>query len=169
LVSTTLGLALGGESSRHGKTPNDQDGKPGAPPHQAPGVPTVGILGDLALLHDVNGLQAVRSAGVPVVFVVVNNDGGGIFQTLPVKDYEPVFTTFFSTPHGMSFEAAAALHGIGYARAENVEELGNHLALMLNSGTSALLEIKTDKEITHARRKAIVEAVVSAMDELWMG
>ena len=42
----------------------------------------------------------------------MNNDGGGIFQTLPVREHEPAFSEFFSTPHGLDFGKAAELYGI---------------------------------------------------------
>jgi 2-succinyl-5-enolpyruvyl-6-hydroxy-3-cyclohexene-1-carboxylate synthase len=150
LVSTTVGLAL-------------------TEPSETSGSPTVGVIGDLALLHDVNGLQALQSAEVPVVLVVVNNDGGGIFQTLPVRDNEPAFTRFFSTPHGMDFRHAAALYGLRYGKADDLEVLEQKVTTALASGVSTLLEVQTNKEVTHRRRKAVIDAVVSSVDRLWPG
>ncbi|HLA64054.1 MAG TPA: 2-succinyl-5-enolpyruvyl-6-hydroxy-3-cyclohexene-1-carboxylic-acid synthase, partial [Rhodothermales bacterium] len=40
------------------------------------GAPTLLLIGDLALLHDLNALTLLRE-GPPVVVVAVNNDGGG--------------------------------------------------------------------------------------------
>ncbi len=94
LVSTTLGIAVASASG---------DGQGGTTPGMGSGRPTVGVLGDLAFLHDMNGLLALRSAKPWVIFVVVNNDGGGIFHTLPVREHEPAFTRFFATPHGLDF------------------------------------------------------------------
>ncbi len=39
------------------------------------------LLGDLSFLHDVSGL--VHLADLPCTFVVVDNEGGGIFSFLP--------------------------------------------------------------------------------------
>jgi 2-succinyl-5-enolpyruvyl-6-hydroxy-3-cyclohexene-1-carboxylate synthase len=84
----------------------------------------VALLGDLALLHDMNGLlRASGSGGVgsprlKVDFVVVNNDGGGIFHLLPVRDHEPHFTPFVATPHGLEPARVAALHGLPFRRIE---------------------------------------------------
>jgi len=64
------------------------------------GRPVLALLGDLALLHDSNGLSALALPGVQLVLAVVNNDGGGIFHLLPIRGYEPAFTPFFATPHG---------------------------------------------------------------------
>ena len=77
VVSTALGVAASG---------------PG------PGTHTVALLGDLAFLHDVSGL--VNLPELPCTFVVLDNDGGGIFSFLPqAGSVEPaVFEQLFGTP-----------------------------------------------------------------------
>ena len=50
------------------------------------GRPVTLLIGDLALLHDLNSLAMLRD--VPVVVVVLNNDGGGIFSFLPVARHK---------------------------------------------------------------------------------
>src|SRR5690606_15555659 len=58
----------------------------------------VGVLGDLATLHDLNSLVLLRRTPQPVVLVVINNDGGGIFEYLPIGQFSDVFEPFFATP-----------------------------------------------------------------------
>jgi len=73
------------------------------------------LLGDLSLLHDLNSLAlAARSPG-PLVIVVLNNDGGGIFNLLPAKEQGEWFKTLFQLPHGLNFQQAAAQFGVRYA------------------------------------------------------
>ncbi len=76
------------------------------------------VVGDLALYHDTNGLLAIDRCDVDVTVVLVNNDGGGIFHSLPIEAFEPEFTESFKTPHGLSFEPMADLHGLEYARVD---------------------------------------------------
>src|SRR5947209_8061675 len=71
--------------------------------------PTALLLGDLALLHDLSGLVAARRLRIPLFVVVVNNDGGGIFNFLPVAQATPHFEELFATPHGLDFRHAADL------------------------------------------------------------
>ena len=49
----------------------------------ASGRPTWIVTGDLGLFHDMNALATLRHADGPVRIVVINNDGGGIFEFLP--------------------------------------------------------------------------------------
>ena len=53
-----------------------------------------------------------READVEVVFVLIDNDGGGIFHMLPVREHEPHFTPYFATPHGLDFRHSAELFGL---------------------------------------------------------
>jgi 2-succinyl-5-enolpyruvyl-6-hydroxy-3-cyclohexene-1-carboxylate synthase len=138
LVSTALGLASGSKG------------------------PTVGVLGDLSLHHDMNGLLAMRDGRIPAVLVVVNNDGGGIFHLLPVRDHEPPFTELFATPHGLDFRLAAELYRIPFHRARSVEELRTVLARALARDEPLILEIRTHREETHRRRRELVEGVLEA-------
>ncbi len=77
--------------------------------------PLVLLVGDITLYHDMNGLLAARQHGLDnVTFVVINNDGGGIFQRLPVSKFDPPFTDLFVMPHGLQFEHVARLYGLDF-------------------------------------------------------
>lgn len=156
LVSTTLGIATASEAE------NGEEGK--APSTRAP-KPTVGVLGDLAFLHDMNGLLALRSIHPRVIFVVVNNDGGGIFHTLPVRDHEPAFTRFFTTPHGLDFRGIAEFFGLPYSHAESLAEFDDAFSRALASGGPSVLEVRTRRAETHRRRGQVMAAVVEAMED----
>ena len=157
LVSTTLGIAVASESRYSPDGPSREVG---------PARPTVGVLGDLAFLHDMNGLLALRSVKPRVIFVVVNNDGGGIFHTLPVREHEPAFTRFFATPHGLDFGKAAEFHGLPYSRAASLAEFREAFSKALMMDCPSVLEVRTRREETHQRRREVVAAVVEAMEGL---
>ena len=74
--------------------------------------PVVLLIGDVALLHDLGGLLAARRLGLPLVIVLLDNDGGGIFHFLPVATQGEAFEEHVATPHGTDFAHAAALFGL---------------------------------------------------------
>ncbi len=164
LVSTTLGIASASESG-----PSPHGTGTGAGAGTEPTRPTVGVLGDLAFFHDMNGLLALKSLRSRVLFVVVNNDGGGIFHTLPIRGHEPAFTQFFATPHGLDFGKVAELYGIPYSRAGSLAEFEELFLKALMTDGPSILEVRTRREETHQRRRMVVAAVVEAMDGLGGG
>ena len=82
--------------------------------------PTVLLIGDVALAHDVGGLLAANRLGLKLVIVLIDNDGGGIFHFLPAASQGEAFVEHIATPHGLDFAHAAALYGLGYERAADV-------------------------------------------------
>jgi 2-succinyl-5-enolpyruvyl-6-hydroxy-3-cyclohexene-1-carboxylate synthase len=117
LVSTSAGLATGS------------------------GARTWAVLGDLALLHDLGGLAAVRD--VPDLrLIVVDNSGGGIFHFLPQAEAmnEDEFEALLGTPSGLDPEAAAELFGLSVAVSENQTALGQALA-----GDARMIVARTDR------------------------
>ena len=80
------------------------------------GAPVVAVVGDLALLHDANAwLLDAAVEGVALTVVVLDDDGGTIFDLLPPGAF-PAQRRLFATPHGRDLAHLAALHGLGYVR-----------------------------------------------------
>lgn len=120
--------------------------------------PVVALTGDLALLHDGNGFLVEPRPDV--VFVVVNNDGGGIFSFLPQARHPDVFERIFATPHGRSFEQFAAFHGI---RHQHVTDVGVQVRGALDAGGTWVLEATTDRQTNPGVHTALTHAVVDAV------
>jgi 2-succinyl-5-enolpyruvyl-6-hydroxy-3-cyclohexene-1-carboxylate synthase len=122
--------------------------------------PCVCVLGDLALFHDQNGLLWSREEDSAVVFVLVDNDGGGIFHGLPVREHEPYFTPYFATPHGLDFHHAAELHGIPL-RDIDVASTAEALQEALSGGGTRILRVRTERAENASRRGTVADAVAS--------
>jgi len=127
-------------------------------------APTVCVLGDLAFFHDQNGLLWSREDDARVVFVLVDNDGGGIFHALPVAEHEPAFTSYFATPHGLDLAHAAALHGIEL-RDVPLDGLLASLEDAVRAGATIVLRVRTDRASNHRRHAEVAAAVARTVRE----
>jgi len=127
------------------------------------GQPVVGVVGDVTLYHDMNGLLAAHRCGVPVILVVLNNNGGGIFHRLPVRDFEPEFTDYFLTPHGLDFAHAARLYGFDYTCVEHRDAFGAAFASALTTQKPSMIEVRTDAKADLAARSKFMVALQAAL------
>jgi len=103
------------------------------------------VSGDLTFYHDLNGLLAAKRYALQAVMIIINNNGGGIFQRLPVSQFEPPFTDLFRAPHGLTFESAAKMYDIKYSRIERLN-LKKALREALEQKEMVILEIPSDAE-----------------------
>lgn len=105
---------------------------------------SVMLTGDLALLHDTNGfLQRNRFTG-HLTIVLINNNGGGIFEMLPISQFEPPFQEYFATPQEMDFAQLCGTYGIEYKRITNWQQLQALLNPLPEKGIR-VLEIPTNR------------------------
>ena len=122
----------------------------------ATGRPVTAILGDLATLHDLSSLALMKKSETPVILVVINNDGGGIFSFLPVAEHSDHFEAYFGAPHGMNFRGHAEAFGLSYMQPQTRRDLAAAYAAAIEARDSAVIEIKTNRteNLEHHRELA---------------
>jgi 2-succinyl-5-enolpyruvyl-6-hydroxy-3-cyclohexene-1-carboxylate synthase len=124
----------------------------------AAGAPTVLVVGDLSFLHDVGALQIAARHSLPLLVVVVNNDGGGIFSFLPQAELgDAVFETLFTTPHGLSLEGSVAMCGGRYVLARSRGALGNTIDAWRVAPAFTVIEVPVDRAASRALHARLVE------------
>jgi 2-succinyl-5-enolpyruvyl-6-hydroxy-3-cyclohexene-1-carboxylate synthase len=128
--------------------------------------PVAALTGDLSILHDSNGLAVDRPDRPNLVFVIANNDGGGIFSFLPQARWRDTFERVFGTPHGSNFAKLAELHHCAYAPITDTGDLRTALADALAAGGVHLLEARTDRTSNVAVHREIWDAVHRALDRI---
>lgn len=115
------------------------------------------LVGDLALQHDMTSLAlcAQRKA----VVVVINNDGGGIFSYLPVREHTELFETWFGTPHGQDFASAARQFSMGYHQPETLEAFRSVLDAALAGDEAIVIEVCTDRSANLMEQRRLLQAL----------
>jgi 2-succinyl-5-enolpyruvyl-6-hydroxy-3-cyclohexene-1-carboxylate synthase len=124
---------------------------------------TYALVGDLAFLHDANGLVIGPAEPRPDLrIVVVNDNGGGIFSTLEQggTDHATHFERVFGTPHNVDLSAIAAATRTPYRLVETVEALREALARTV-AGID-IIEVRVDRS-THRDLQAELRAAVSQL------
>ncbi|MGL6316301.1 2-succinyl-5-enolpyruvyl-6-hydroxy-3-cyclohexene-1-carboxylic-acid synthase [Vibrio sp. WXL103] len=83
--------------------------------------PMIMVLGDTSLLHDLNSLALLKQQTAPTLVIVTNNDGGAIFDLLPVPTKQK--SSLYQMPHGFDFQHAALQFGLEYSAVDTLSEL----------------------------------------------
>lgn len=131
----------------------------------ATGGTTALLIGDLAFLHDVNGLLGLARRGVDLTIVVVDNHGGGIFSFLPpATELTPDrFELLFGTPHDVDLVALARLHGLGAAAVDEAAQLRPALEEAAAAGGVRVVVAATDRAANVAVHDEIHAAVAAEL------
>ncbi|WP_159651820.1 2-succinyl-5-enolpyruvyl-6-hydroxy-3-cyclohexene-1-carboxylic-acid synthase [Vibrio atypicus] len=118
--------------------------------------PSVIFVGDTSLLYDLNSLALLSHQQTPVVLVVTNNDGGAIFDLLPVPEQKK--QSLYQMPHGFAFEHAAKQFNLKYVKPETLSDYEQVVASHLESGSGAMLiEIQTPPEQASAQLREFIQ------------
>ncbi len=127
--------------------------------------PTALLIGDVAFLHDSNALLGLASRGVDLTMVVVDNDGGGIFEFLPQAGAldRARFERLFGTPHGVDLAALAAVHSATVHEPVTAVEVGPAVQSGLALGGLHVVIVRTDREANVVLHHELNTAVAQAL------
>lgn len=109
------------------------------------GAPAFLLSGDLAFLHDSNGLLAANPLSGSLTVVVINNNGGGIFEYLPVAEQAVDFESLFATPQSVSIAALSAAHNVSHHLIEDWESFAGEISREPAPGVR-VLELRTNRK-----------------------
>ncbi|GDY12924.1 2-succinyl-5-enolpyruvyl-6-hydroxy-3-cyclohexene-1-carboxylate synthase [Planctomycetota bacterium] len=121
--------------------------------------PTWLLTGDLALLHDLPALAALASLRKPGAIIVLNNDGGGLFDFLPVAQHTG-YQHWVRTSHGLTFAGIANQFGLRYRRCTSRAELDAALTESAAEPTGwSLVECAVSGLDTVQRHRSLLKAM----------
>lgn len=128
------------------------------------GPPAVLLTGDLALLHDTNGFLHKSKFRGSLTLVLINNRGGGIFQHLPVAEFDPPFEEYFATPQDVDFGKLSAAYGVEHIECKSWIQFCELMRVLPTSGVR-VLELKTDRRRDAAFRKNLFAKAAAAAEQ----
>ena len=104
---------------------------------------TFAVLGDLAFLHDVNALS--HTGNPDLRLFVIDNNGGGIFSTLPQAGVDG-FEKIFGTPHGRDIQAIAKAFGVKASKVSTSAELSQAIAAPVKGFEIVVVQVPSRQE-----------------------
>jgi 2-succinyl-5-enolpyruvyl-6-hydroxy-3-cyclohexene-1-carboxylate synthase len=129
--------------------------------------PVVGLIGDLAFLHDVSALVWGAAEKRPsAILVVIDNAGGGIFNFLPYATSldEATFERGFGTPQVCDLAGVALAFGCSVVVVEQISELAGAIAAASSEGGLVVVLVRSERGANVALHDRLNAAIASAVD-----
>ncbi|PJG83851.1 2-succinyl-5-enolpyruvyl-6-hydroxy-3-cyclohexene-1-carboxylic-acid synthase [Caviibacterium pharyngocola] len=123
--------------------------------------PVVAMIGDTSALYDLNSLALFKKVTQPTIIFVINNNGGAIFDMLPV-DAE-VKEKFYRMPHNTDFSQIASMFDLKYARPYTWADLSSVLKQAYSRRETTLIEIKVNAADGSGIYKRLIEQISYAV------
>lgn len=101
------------------------------------------LAGDLSFLHDSNGF--LNDGDHDLTFVVVDNQGGGLFDTLPQARHAPQYERLFVTSPRRDLLELAGFHKARVTAVATVSEIDDAVASALDRGGLEAVVVAVDR------------------------
>jgi len=121
--------------------------------------PTLLLLGDVSLCHDLGGLALTHLVHTPLVLAVLDNAGGRIFDQLPVRGLysgDSKLAHFWRTPPPCEFVHAAALFGLRYASPTSAVEISSATRIALHTNAATLMHLRVGPDSARGVRERVL-------------
>ena len=123
-------------------------------------------LGDLSARHDLSGFATAAELGVSLTVLIINNDGGGIFEYLPIAQHPDAFERCFLTPQRSDLGIFCQSIGARHDRVRDLRGLTSALDVALSAPGLRVIEALVDRGDSVARHRALWQATARAITSL---
>lgn len=147
---------------------------------QAPGIL---LVGDVSFLHGVSDLAALDLLQTPFAVVVVHNDGGRIFEQLPIAQHsrqspdpasgdqqpllQPEHLDSWLTPHGRELGPAARLYGLAFHRVDTAASLREALKGALSRPKATIIEARVPPRGAFLQNQRLWKSLEERLAQHW--
>lgn len=125
--------------------------------------PTVLVIGDVALRHDATALLLALEMQLDLTVIVVDNDGGEIFEYLPSAGFGEVHRKHFATS-GATPTVQAVPAAIEVREPADWPEFGALVADSISSGGPQFIRFPTSRRLDHQLRGELIARVTERLD-----
>lgn len=124
------------------------------------GLPTIAVIGDVSALHDLNSIALLRQISQPTILFVINNNGGAIFDMLPVEPHAK--DKFYRLSHNLEFSQIATMFGLDYLRPYTWADLNTKLKQAYARKGVTIVEIKANDHEGSSLYKSLLDQISQA-------
>jgi 2-succinyl-5-enolpyruvyl-6-hydroxy-3-cyclohexene-1-carboxylate synthase len=107
--------------------------------------PTILFIGDIAFLHDSNALMLLKNHE-PLLIVLMNNKGGGIFHLLPVAKDIDIVTPYCDTPHDVDLNLLCQAHGIKHEKIVDPVDFDKAIERFFFDSQTKVIEVVVERK-----------------------
>ena len=114
------------------------------------------IIGDISFFYDSNSLLIANKYQLNINIIILNNNGGQIFNKLPyaknnIKDFED----FWITPIDLEIKQISKLYNANYFSLDSIESIQKKLTKIMSKSGINIIEIPCDPKTTFNLDKII--------------
>ncbi len=114
------------------------------------------VTGDLALLHDTNGWLFSKNINTSLVVIMIDNNGGGIFNQLNINQIqEGDFKEIFTMPQRVCPLTLAKAYGVAYRQVACLEDLEFAIEWGISLSSNVLIRVCTNSSEDHELRVSL--------------
>jgi len=122
--------------------------------------PMICLCGDLAFIYDSNALLLSQYLRHPLILLLIDNNGGGIFRNLNLdKLYKGTLEDLFIMPQKINISELASAYGVAYKEIKSLDDLGDAIEWGLRIIGLVVIRVSTDSEEDTFLRKIIAESL----------
>ncbi len=125
--------------------------------------PLLLVTGDLAFVHDINGWLIENSIDLNLTILLINNNGGNIFNRLYKKNLkEDELKKLFLMPKEINWEKLAEGYQVNFKSVTNFKKLRESLEWSISIQKSVIIKVDIDPENEINEKNALLEKIIGS-------
>jgi 2-succinyl-5-enolpyruvyl-6-hydroxy-3-cyclohexene-1-carboxylate synthase len=109
-------------------------------------LPVIAFMGDISFLYDATSLQHVQDSPYPLLIVIANNHGGGIFDLLPLEGMEN-HINYMRTPYKIDLHKLVQAYHLSYESFSDIQEFTTAFINWQDRPETKIIELNFSNEV----------------------